>query len=126
MAENENTAAAKIVAEALGLNAQKALNDAVEKYGAAFGSAGLAFKSVQIAVSTLMGIIGYDNNDDDAQLKETVAKMVEKSITMLDDILEEASITAPSHNIPVPEDAARRIAKIAKAKAKQQGVKLDG
>lgn len=121
MAENENTAAAKIVAEALGLNAQKALNDAVEKYGAAFGSAGLAFKSVQIAVSTLMGIIGYDNNDDDAQLKETVAKMVEKSIAMLDATLEEAISKAPP-NIPVPEDAIRRLAAI---KARQ-GVKLDG
>ena len=44
MAENENTPAAEIVAEALALNAQKALDEAVDKYHAAFGPAGLAIR----------------------------------------------------------------------------------
>jgi len=123
MAENENTAAAEIVAEALGLNAQKALNDALDKYGAAFGPAALASKSVNVAVSTLMAIVGYDNDDDDAQLKKVISDMVDKTIRRLDAIFEEASTKAPEHGVPVPEDAVRRLAKI---KAKQQGVKLDG
>lgn len=121
MAENENTPAAEIVAEALALNAQKALDEAVDKYHAAFGPAGLAIKAVQVATATLMGLVGYDSGDDDAKLKKIISEMVDKSIQRLDATLEEAISKAPP-NIPVPEDAIRRLAAI---KAKQ-GVKLNG
>ena len=119
--DNENRAAAEIVAEALAVNAQKALNEAIDKYQAAFGVAALGSKMVQVATATFMGVVGYDNGDDDARLKDVISKLVDKSIQRLDATLEEAISKAPP-NMPVPEDARRRLAAI---KAKR-GVKLNG
>lgn len=119
--DNENMAAAEIVAGALAKHAQKDFNDALDKYVAAYGSAATAQKCVQVAVGMLMGIVGYDENDEDATLKAAVAKLTDLAIINLDNILEEAIRTAPA-GVEVPDGARRRLAAI---KAKQ-GVKLNG